>query len=352
MILEKKTIENILEQPEDIVCFGSGKAFDKLLEIFEDTGLAEKILYIVENNPAKWGSKKKVKRRKIEIVSPEYFGTQIKDRIVALITLKAKEEILKQYEGVEDCKNIHAVWHFDIMKEYCTRKFDKAKTSISLCRSKHVLIPKVIHYCWFGKGEIPYENRVWMESWTKYCPDYKIIQWNEDNYDITKNRYMMEAYRAKRWGFATDYARLDIIYQNGGIYLDTDVELIKNLDELLYQPAFMGWEDGLRVNTGLGFGAVRGMDLFREMRDYYDGLSFIQEDGSHNLTACPTFQTKVLQRYGLKKNGEYQIVGDVAILPVTYLCGKPSYVLHDTRTEHTFGIHQFQGSWINVMERK
>lgn len=352
MILEKKTIEDVLNQSENIICFGSGKAFDKLMEIFEDTDLIEKILYIVENNSAKWGRKKKVNRREIEIVSPQYFVAQNKDRVTALITLRAKEEILKQYEDVEDCKSLHAVWHSDIMREYCTRKFDEAKTAILLCRSKYMLIPKVIHYCWFGKGEIPYKNRAWMESWEKYCPDYKILQWNEDNYDVTKNRYMLEAYRAKRWGFATDYARLDIIYQYGGIYLDTDVELIKSLDELLYQPAFMGWEDGLRVNTGLGFGAVRGMDLFREMRDYYDGISFIQEDGSQDLTACPTFQTKVLQKHGLKRNGEYQIVGNIAVLPVTYLCGKPSYVLHDTRTEYTFGIHQFQGSWIKVMEKK
>lgn len=348
MILEQKKIEEILEQPKDIICFGAGKAFDKFLEIFEDTSLTSKVKYIVENDSTKWGCTKFVNGREIPMVSPDYFASQDKKEILALITLKVKESILEQYHDIEGCQNLQAIWYSDTMREYCTRKFDLVRVPVSLRRTDEILIPKVIHYCWFGKGDIPYENRVWMESWEKYCPDYKIIQWNEDNYDVTKNRYMFEAYQVKRWGFATDYARLDIIYQNGGIYLDTDVELVKSLDELLYQPAFMGWEDGLRVATGLGFGAVKGMELLREMRDYYDKIGFIKEDGSHDLTACPTFQTRVLQRYGLKKDGEYQIIKDIAILPVTFLCGKPSYLLHDTYTEHTFGVHQFQGSWANI----
>lgn len=345
MILEKKTIDEILGDSKNIVCFGSGKAFDKILEIFEETSLRLKILYIVENDAVKWGTTKTVQNLRVPLVSPDYFLSQNKNEILCLITLKDYEAILEQYLNVKDCINLRAIWHRDIMQEYCTRKFDEAKIPIILRRSDEILIPKVIHYCWFGKADIPYENRVWMESWEKYCPDYKIVQWNEDNYDITKNQYMLEAYQAKKWGFATDYARLDIVYQHGGIYLDTDVELIKSLDELLYQPAFIGWEDGLRVNTGLGFGAVKKFNLLKEMRDYYDKLNFIKEDNSQDLTACPTFQTRVLQKHGLKKNGEYQIIEDISILPVTYLCGKPSYVLRDTRTEYTFGIHHFQSSW-------
>lgn len=345
MKIVKSTIEELLESPRSIVCFGSGKLFDKLLEMFEDTSLSSQISYIVENNSAKWGCTKFVNNREIPIVPPKYFMAQDKREILVLISLKSKEDILEQYQSAEDCIDLQAVWSRDVMDEYCTRRFDAVKLPSTLRRSEQMLIPKTIHYCWFGKGEIPDENRIWMESWKKYCSDYEIIQWNEDNYDVTKNKYMWEAYQERRWGFATDYARLDILYQHGGIYLDTDVELIKSLDELLYQPAFMGWEDDLRVATGLGFGAVKGNELIREMRDYYEEISFIKEDGTHDLTACPTFQTRVLQRHGLKKNGEYQVIGDVAILPVTYLAGVPSYILHDTRTEHTIGLHQFQGSW-------
>lgn len=345
MILKKKTIEDILKQQKNIICFGSGIAFDILLETFEGTCLASKILCIVENNSTKWGTNKCMNSKKIPIVSPEYFISQDKKNIIALITLKNIQEIIYQYHNIKDCNTLETIWYLDIIQDYCTRKFDETKILVPICRSNKMLIPKVIHYCWFGKNNIPYENRIWMQSWRKYCPDYKIIQWNEDNYDITKNQYMLEAYESGRWGFVSDYARLDIIYQNGGIYLDTDVELVKSLDELLYQSAFMGWEDGMCVATGLGFGAVKENELLKEMRDYYDDIYFIKEDGSYNLTPCPLLQTKVLQKHGLKRNGEYQVIKDIAILPVTYLCGKPFRVLHDTRTEYTFGIHHFQGSW-------
>ncbi len=345
MKIVKMTIEELLESPYRLVCFGSGKAFDKLLEIFEDTFLPSKISYIVENNTAKWEHTKSVNNREIPIVSPEYFVSQDKRDILALISLKNKEEILEQYKNVDDCTALEAVYYKDIMAEYCTRRFDAVELPVTLRRAEKMIIPKIIHYFWFGKCNIPKENLKWMESWKKYCPDYEIIQWNEDNYDVTKNKYMMEAYQARKWGFATDYARLDVIYQHGGIYLDTDVELIKSLDELLYQPAFMGWGDDLRVSTGLGFGTVKGNILVKEMRDYYDNIHFIKEDDTYDLTACPTFQTRVLQRHGLKKDGEYQVIEDMAILPVTYLSGIPSYILHGTRTEHTIGLHQFQGSW-------
>jgi len=102
-------------------------------------------------------------------------------------------------------------------------------------------IPKVIHYCWFGKGKMPKLAKKCIKSWKKYCPDYKIICHNEDNFDLTQNRYLNEAYKAGKWAFVSDYVRLKIIYDNGGIYLDTDVELIKPIDDLLLTKGFMGF---------------------------------------------------------------------------------------------------------------
>ena len=123
------------------------------------------------------------------------------------------------------------------------------------------MIPKVIHYCWFGHNPLPERYKEWIKSWKRYCPDYEIVEWNESNYDVTKHPYMRAAYDAKKWGFVSDYARLDIIYENGGIYLDTDVELVKNLDELLYQEGFAGVDSSGRLSTGLGFGARKGLRL-------------------------------------------------------------------------------------------
>ena len=119
------------------------------------------------------------------------------------------------------------------------------------------MIPKKIHYCWFGNNPLPEKDRKCIESWKKYCPNYEIIRHDENNYDISKNKYMKQAYESKKWGFVPDYARLDIIYNEGGIYLDTDVELTKNLDELLKYDAYMGFEDDIHVSPGLGFGAIK-----------------------------------------------------------------------------------------------
>ena len=112
-------------------------------------------------------------------------------------------------------------------------------------------IPKIIHYCWFGGGTISPENRKCMESWEKYCPDYKIIEWNEQNFDISKNRYVQQAYEAKKYAFVSDYARLAVVYEHGGIYLDTDVELVRPLDELLEHKGFIGMEHSAPSPYGL-----------------------------------------------------------------------------------------------------
>ena len=130
-------------------------------------------------------------------------------------------------------------------------------------------IPKVIHYCWFGKGEMPKLAKKCIKSWKKYCPDYEIICHNEDNFDCFQNRYMSEAYQAKKWAFVSDYARLKIIYDNGGIYLDTDVEIIKPIDDLLRNKGFMGFDEKGIVATGLGFGAEKGNEIIGEfLKDY------------------------------------------------------------------------------------
>ena len=123
------------------------------------------------------------------------------------------------------------------------------------------MIPKKIHYCWFGGNPLPELAIKCLESWKKYCPDYEIIEWNETNFNLDSCEYVREAYQAKKWAFVSDYARLKVVYDNGGIYLDTDVELIKSLDRLLKNKSFFGTETTGVVATGLGFGAEKVINL-------------------------------------------------------------------------------------------
>lgn len=207
-------------------------------------------------------------------------------------------------------------------------------------------IPRVIHYFWFGGGEKSESVKKCIESWKDKCPDFGIKEWNESNYDIYKNAFMENAYTQKMWAFVTDFARLDVLFQYGGIYLDTDVEVLKDLSPLCKYRAFMGFENDESVADGLGFGFVPGHHIVREMMDYY--LEDQGEEGGNGqkeFIESPRLRTEVLVRHGLKQDGTRQSVEDVEILPSDYLCPLDSATGRLNITENTYSIHHFDASW-------
>ncbi|MCI8627645.1 MAG: glycosyl transferase [Lachnospiraceae bacterium] len=207
------------------------------------------------------------------------------------------------------------------------------------------MIPKKIHYFWVGDKPMPEKNKACAESWKKFCPDYEIIEWNESNYDFSVCTYMAQAYEAKMWAFVPDYARLDIIYREGGIYLDTDVELLKSLDSLLNCKAFLGFESQMFVALGLGFGAEPGNEILKQMRDLYHSLSFYKEDGTTNIVPSPFYTTELLKSYGLQLNGKYQSIQGIDIFPAEYfapLCFTNNRL---KITQNTYSIHWYHASW-------
>ena len=213
-------------------------------------------------------------------------------------------------------------------------------------------VPKVIHYCWFGKCEMPKLAKKCIKSWKKYCPDYEIICWNEENFDLTQNRYMYEAYEAGKWAFVSDVARLIIVYENGGIYLDTDVELIKPIDDLLDSKGFMGVDEKGIVATGLGFGAEKGNEIVGEFLKDYDNISFRLPDGSFDLTPCPDRNTETLKRLGIDTDNTNQNFMGVDFLPCEYLCPMDYYTGKKTITKNTYSIHHYSASWTSKVTKR
>lgn len=220
------------------------------------------------------------------------------------------------------------------------------------------MIPKVIHYCWFGGKPLPKLAKKCIKSWKKYCPDYEIIRWDESNYDVSAAPlYVRQAYEAKKWAFVTDYVRLQIVYEHGGIYLDTDVELIKSLDTFLAQRAFFGFEnsgfdDSVYVATGLGFGAEKGTEILFEMMEDYNASPLILEDGTIDNTSCPVRNTKVLVRYGFLQNGQHQERDGIAIYPHEVFCPICFHNGKRNITPETFSIHWYTASWFPKEEKK
>lgn len=215
------------------------------------------------------------------------------------------------------------------------------------------MIPKIIHYCWFGRGELPDLAKKCIKSWKKYCPDYEIIEWNEDNFDIqSAPLYVRQAYEAKKWAFVTDYVRLKIVYDNGGIYLDTDVELIKPLNRFLDHKAFFGFEDTF-VATGLGFGAEKQTSILQEIMNQYADIPFFISENQYDDTACPERNTEVFKNHGLSLNGTTQILeDDILILSKEHLCPY-NFLEHKLKkTKNTVAIHWFGGSWLSNEQRK
>lgn len=213
-------------------------------------------------------------------------------------------------------------------------------------------IPKVIHYCWFGRGKMPPIAKKCLKSWKRYCPDYEIVCWNEDNFDLTQNTYMLEAYKAGKWAFVSDYVRLKVIYDHGGIYLDTDVELRKPLDPLLEYSGYLGFDENDFVATGIGYGAEAGNEVVGLLLKDYDDLHFVLPDGSYDLLPCTNRNTLAMKRVGFDTAIKDQFFMGTKIFPRDYFCPMDYYTGKKTITKNTYSIHHYCASWTSTTTKR
>ena len=243
-------------------------------------------------------------------------------------------------------------------------------------------IPRIIHYCWFGGNPLPDDAKKCIASWKKFFTDYEIKEWNESNYDLNYCPYVKEAYEAKKWAFVSDYARFDILYKYGGLYFDTDVEVIKSFDDILKNGAFMGQEAGalsgvdptsnkagsvdslesresavvanpglgIAVAPGLGIAVAPGLRLYKEILDYYNGIHFLKDGVIDTTTVC-THVTEILKKYGYDEYKEaIQEVAGITVYPPEYFCPQ-NYETGELKiTENTRSIHHYAATWHSVWD--
>lgn len=212
-------------------------------------------------------------------------------------------------------------------------------------------IPKIIHYCWFGDSQIPEDNQAYIDEWKSICPDYKIIRWDESNYDVNKIPFMREAAKYKKWAFVSDYARLDVVNSYGGIYLDVDVELLRDFGAVLENQSFWGIEQSynrqLYVNLGLGFGSVPNNYILADLLALYKNLSF----SKNYLIASPVLFKKIFEEYGFVQKNRIQSFDFGVIYPTDFF-GTMNCFGEAKITKDSISTHHYLGSWINNSDKK
>ncbi|MBO4230928.1 MAG: glycosyl transferase [Bacteroidales bacterium] len=213
------------------------------------------------------------------------------------------------------------------------------------------MLPEVIHYCWFGGNPLPQLAEKCLASWRKYLPEYEIRRWDETSFDVDSHPYTKAAYEAGLYAFVSDYARFKILYENGGLYFDTDVEVIKPMDDIVEKGPFMGFEnDGTKgkmaVNPGLGIGAEPGMALFKEILDRYESLPFFLEDGARNPFSMIPLVTELLVAEGLKGGSGVERAGGVTVYPQSWFNPFDDATGRLRKTPDTRTIHWYSKSWM------
>lgn len=342
MIIKNSDMYEFIEKLGDrkIICFGIGIQLHSLINMYENQLEWDKsIKYIVDNDKYLWNGEYVVHGKKYNIYAPEVLKKENPHKSVIVIFSQRCYEIINQLNTFSEIDEMEC-YVFPIMQTFTVVDRNDFKTSLEIEK-----IPKKIHYCWFGGQPLSESAKECIESWKKYCPDYEIICWNEDNYDVNRHRYTREAYKNKAYAFVSDFARLEILYENGGIYMDVDVEVMKNLDPLLKNEAYCAFSNHVpRINTGLGFGAVKEFPLLKEMIDIYRYERY-ETDYGFNKALCQEYNTKVLVYHGLKQDGRYQVINGMACYSKDYFDPMSSFYYIAPNLDNAFSVHKSANTW-------
>lgn len=339
-------VKRIKENNSSVIVYGAGMVGQIIVPyLVREYNLFDSIDCFIDMDKRKKGKKIVIDNYSYEINTPDYLELP-KENLILLVTNSKFHTVIHFLDSIAALDNAEGY----IIPMMQIHTIDNEE-SIHIERiSQKEIIPRKIHYCWFGGKELPEFLQNCINSWKELCHDYEIIEWNESNYDVNKYKYTKEAFEQKKYGFVTDVARLDILYENGGIYLDTDVTLIKNLDDCLYQQGFIGVEKWGNINTGGGCGFAKKHPMLKQMLDHRLQFSFIMEDGSLNLDTNGIYETEPFLAKGFKPNNTMQIIDEVTVYP-SYINHPYDYMSCEIKKkDSTISIHHFYGGWMKEDE--
>lgn len=339
----------ILDNNCRIVIFGAGVIGTTIVpELLRNHGIEHKVDFYVDNDSIRWESDIWLGNSCVKIHSPKCLEA-LNENAVVLVTVSRFDAVFEQLNAMP-CTDNMTCFFVPMMCIDTFLKIDNKNNSLMVSDTQ--LIPKIIHYMWLGGKEMPDKLKRCIDSWYKYCPDYEIMRWDETNYDVHKNKFVADAYDNGRFGFVPDYARLELLYTYGGIYMDTDVELLRNIDELLHQEAFCGVEKWQVLNFGACSGAVKGHKSLEPFLENWEKRELLRRDGSIDNISSGQIDTNVALKFGYKIDGTSQNVNGMNIYsydyfnPYDYMSGRID------KTMNTFSIHHFNNGWLTEKERE
>jgi len=338
--------EHILETGLQIVCYGAGLVALSLVHIFEDTGLLEHICCFVDNDAIKRGANFSFSRIDVPIISINDLRALDLSAKVLLITVEVFGAVIEHLDQYTEFDNLNCYIFAELNQSYIRNKQIKDIKEAGAAK-----IPKVIHYCWLGGQEMSQDMIDCMNTWKVKNPDYELVRWDENNYDIYQNPYMRQSYEAKKYAFTADYLRLDVIYRHGGIYLDTDVLCLKSFNTLLHNDAFAVYLEWAVPTFGIS-ASVAGLSIIRQMRDEPRAeLDFINKDGSYNQKISSYYETDVLRKYGFRQDFSFQNIEGLAIYPPKYFATYSRLGYNYDITDKTYAVHMLQRTWADDKRR-
>ena len=340
---------------KDIICWGSGKHFRNLTYPFlVDSGLIRNVKGFVDMPGI---GEIRLDGKVYDSIMKKDIGAYSAEKTVLLISAVGYKEILSQIKADTVLKHMEAIPAIFLEALYEDILMLSAPRPLANYRkNERQMIPKVIHSFWFSdKPGIPEKYRMCLESWKRYAPDMEIKIWDLNSYRPKNCLFFDQAVAQKSWAFASDYARADVLRRYGGVYMDMDVEMLKPIDDLLYNDAYMSFESLGRIECGSGMGARKGHPILEEICRSYESRPFIKPDGTLDMSTCPVRFTQVIEKHGLIKNGGFQFVDDITIYPFEVLTGKSFDTGIIYRTELSYTLHHHNGSWVpnlakNAME--